>query len=168
MELSCFSFPLHGISFSFFPLLFIFLYSPAVEFVMKSVSFAMDYKLLSPQFFLLFVFIARFMNFSSLKEEENHSFRPTPHSYETRETSWALFLWGWKWRFTMIASLYDAFSPRKFECENVCPLFFYSENFPRVSFIEFWWKKFSEDKFSRPFSTGEMSFYFGVVEVKWK
>jgi hypothetical protein len=69
---------------TFSPFIYFLLFSSG-EFVMKSVSFAMDYNLLSPQFFLLFVFIARFMNFSSLKEEENHSFRPILHSCEGKK-----------------------------------------------------------------------------------
>lgn len=71
--------------------------------------------LFSLQFFLFFVFIARFMNFSSftMKGKIVHSALKT-----LRENEVGVFLWGLKWRFTMIASLYDAFLLRKFECEE--------------------------------------------------
>lgn len=100
----------------------------------------MDYKVLSPQFFFLsFVFIARFMNFSSFKEGKNHSFRPILYSCSKREIRWALFM-GLKMAFhddCLALRCFFFFSLSKFECKNVFKYFYEFFVLLRVSFIAF-------------------------------
>lgn len=145
MELSCFNFALHGISFYFFSSFIYFLLFSSGEFVIKTVSFAMDYKVLSPQFFLSFVFITRFMNFSSFKEGKNHSFRPILYSCSRREIRWALFM-GLKMAFhDDCLALWCFFSLSKFECKNVLKIFY--ECFCTECLLSYFMKRISIDNF---------------------